>query len=117
MTDLQLNDVDFFTLLLLLNEIDTSLLEARQQHLVLSTQDPRHGVLQVRRMLDLVGEAVRRLVIHLRDPLLGLFHRHVAEDDWCGLLGHLSQEFGFLFVERQRKRGFTFLSRGKEEVV
>lgn len=117
MTDLQLDNIDLLALLLLFNEINTSLLEARQQHLVLGTQNPRHGVLQIRRMLDLVGEAVRRLIIHLRDPLLGLFHRHVAEDDWCGLLGHLSQEFGFLFVERQRKGGFTFLSRGKEEGV
>lgn len=58
MPDVQLDHIDLGALLLLLDKLDTSALEARGQDLVLCAQDPRHGAVQIRGMLDLVGETL-----------------------------------------------------------
>lgn len=98
MPDVQLDHIDLGALLLLLDKLDTSALEARGQDLVLGGQDPGHGAVQVRGMLDLVVETLGRLVVHLADPRNALFMGEVVEDNTGGLRSDLTEEVAVLFI-------------------
>lgn len=97
MTDIQLHDIDL-PARLLLDELNPLSLEAREQHFVLGAQDPRHGAVEVRGMLDLVRGGPRRLWPHLRHPLEPLVERQVRVDERCRLCRDLAQEITFLLV-------------------